>query len=323
MWVGGCPWQGPARGPNSGRFRWERGDHFLGASRAVRLDSMRAWCMAVLAALLVGCGGGDAGGTPAEVSVSCADEPRADAYVATMTKAGKNGELNITLVSSDPAPPAKGDNDWVLEILDADNQPVPGATLTVTPSMPDEGHGTPSTSSSRRARATASTTPLRSTSGCPGCGRSRSSRRAATSRTPRCSPSASKAESAVVHPQAEASAIQSRAADLSSGTWLTHAGQRGRVSWPSSSAVGVPGDHRCPSPPVRRGTRAFGGRSIVAFAMRASPSATPSTALISTSTRSARSCELPGRIAGASSTQFPRRRGPLQRDAHDARGPQL
>lgn len=98
--------------------------------------------VAILTALVAGCGGGDDDDGAVE-PVNCADEPRADIYVANMDKIGEGGQLGFVLVSSDPGPPAKGDNEWVIEVVDGDDQPVSGATITVTPFMPDHGHGTP------------------------------------------------------------------------------------------------------------------------------------------------------------------------------------
>ena len=89
--------------------------------------------------LALGCGqnsnGGDAG-------VGCTRDVRADTYAARLSKPGRSGALTFELVSSEPAPPARGDNRWVLRVLDASSAAVTGATLTVSPFMPDHGHGT-------------------------------------------------------------------------------------------------------------------------------------------------------------------------------------
>ena len=65
----------------------------LAETESAAMSLKRAIQPSVLAALLVGCGGGNDDGTPEEVN--CADEPRADTYVANMTKAGKNGAVKI------------------------------------------------------------------------------------------------------------------------------------------------------------------------------------------------------------------------------------
>ena len=78
---------------------------------------------------------------PGNDTVDCDDEPRADTYTAGMSKMGENG-VEFVLVSSDPTPPDRGDNNWTLQVLD-NSAPADGLTLDVVPFMPDHGHGTP------------------------------------------------------------------------------------------------------------------------------------------------------------------------------------
>lgn len=85
---------------------------------------------------LVGCGGGS------DTTTNCATETRAQVYRPGMQQRGDQGALNITLVDSTPGPPLKGDNTWTLQITDLAGAAQPGATLTVTPYMPDHRHGT-------------------------------------------------------------------------------------------------------------------------------------------------------------------------------------
>jgi hypothetical protein len=73
-------------------------------------------------------------------SSMCAMETRADTYAAGLSKA--DGTTTVKLLESNPAPPIRGQNDWTLEVLDGSGQPVSGAKITVTPFMPDHGHGT-------------------------------------------------------------------------------------------------------------------------------------------------------------------------------------
>lgn len=75
-------------------------------------------------------------------AVNCASETRADPYVAGMEASGSNG-YKVVLMSSTPAPPAKGDNEWQLQLVDTGDTPIDGATLELSPFMPDHGHGTP------------------------------------------------------------------------------------------------------------------------------------------------------------------------------------
>jgi hypothetical protein len=116
------------------------------------LVDRRALASAVLllASLLVsGCGGAGAGdASPAELSPhdpdasSCADDPRASPYAAGMTEQSQAGNFTLKLQTSQPAPPAKGDNTWDIQLVDAAGAPLDGATIDVVPFMPDHGHGT-------------------------------------------------------------------------------------------------------------------------------------------------------------------------------------
>jgi hypothetical protein len=84
----------------------------------------------------------DTGVVEAADTVSC-DDPREQAYAPNMQVTGKTGVFTFVLVSSSPAPPADEQNTWVVQVLDANGQPVTGATLSsVTPTMPLMSHGT-------------------------------------------------------------------------------------------------------------------------------------------------------------------------------------
>jgi hypothetical protein len=121
---------------------------------------MRWRCLALLA--LAGCGShgptaatsSDATGNSGDASddvavaddaligeVSCVDDTRVDHYTANLKKAGQKGVYTFQLSQSDPAPPAKGSNAFVLKITGADEKPV-GGDLLVSLKMPDHGHGT-------------------------------------------------------------------------------------------------------------------------------------------------------------------------------------
>jgi len=63
-------------------------------------------------------------------------------YGANMSVTGKGKLFHVELMSSSPAPPARGNDTWAFKVLDANNQPVSGATINVTPYMPDHRHGT-------------------------------------------------------------------------------------------------------------------------------------------------------------------------------------
>jgi hypothetical protein len=96
-----------------------------------------ALILALFPAGLSACGGST---QPQMQSSMCDSETRKDVYVAGLSKEGTG--MTVKLLQSDPAPPIRGTNDWTLEILDGSGQPVSGAMLTVTPVMPDHGHGT-------------------------------------------------------------------------------------------------------------------------------------------------------------------------------------
>jgi len=82
--------------------------------------------------------GGDAG-----PGFDCDQETRDDVFVAGLKKPGEGGLVTFELVSSAPAPPSRGDNDWVIRVLDAGGQPIAGAGVKVKPPfMPDHGHPT-------------------------------------------------------------------------------------------------------------------------------------------------------------------------------------
>jgi hypothetical protein len=86
--------------------------------------------------------GADAG---AEAGVtSCDGDSRAETYAAGMAQMGKSGVFKFVLQKSVPAPASAGSSlTWTLQILDASDKPVGGATFpTLKPWMPLHGHGT-------------------------------------------------------------------------------------------------------------------------------------------------------------------------------------
>ena len=93
-----------------------------------------------------GCGHDDGTAAPDAADdgaiVSCQMDARVEAYTANMAKTSKSGALTITLVQADPAPPARDNNTWTIKATDATGAAIDAAALTVTPFMPDHGHGT-------------------------------------------------------------------------------------------------------------------------------------------------------------------------------------
>ena len=86
------------------------------------------------------CGGGD-DTTGDDTHYDCAMEDRDDTFVVGLEKISPSG-IHFKLMESVPAPPARGDNHFILQLTDASSAAMPGASLTVVPYMPDHGHGT-------------------------------------------------------------------------------------------------------------------------------------------------------------------------------------
>ena len=74
-----------------------------------------------------------------EEPYNCEADDRDEEFVAGMQKTGTGG-MTFTLVSSLPAPPARNDNVWVVDVTSG-GQPYDGP-LDVIPFMPDHRHGT-------------------------------------------------------------------------------------------------------------------------------------------------------------------------------------
>jgi hypothetical protein len=63
-------------------------------------------------------------------------------YAPGIKKPGAAGRFDFTLVSSTPAPPALGDNLFVVQVSDPDGNAMSGE-LSVTLDMPEHGHPSP------------------------------------------------------------------------------------------------------------------------------------------------------------------------------------
>ncbi len=94
-----------------------------------------------LACLLVGCGSEDTQDDPGPDAAGFACAKPTDSYHAGLTKLGARNHFRITLLDADPAPPARYDNRWTVAVENAASAPVLGATLRVSPDMPEHGHG--------------------------------------------------------------------------------------------------------------------------------------------------------------------------------------
>jgi YtkA-like len=78
---------------------------------------------------------------PADGTVNCATETRADQLVSGMEKVGERGEVSFRLVTMTPSPPKRPDNAWVIH-LERGGVPLDGAAVGVKLFMPDHNHGT-------------------------------------------------------------------------------------------------------------------------------------------------------------------------------------
>lgn len=94
---------------------------------------------AYLLVLLAACGADDGDDT---MDIDCTKVTGADTFVVGLEKMGGGGTLNFKLLSATPAPPARGDNTWIVQITNA-GAPLEAAQLKVTPFMPSHQHGSP------------------------------------------------------------------------------------------------------------------------------------------------------------------------------------
>ena len=83
----------------------------------------------------------DGGSTPDTGQVSCLNDPRVDSYAAGLQTTGRAGLIVFRIDRADPAPPAKGTNTIVLQLLDNIGAHA-AVNLGVSLLMPDHGHGT-------------------------------------------------------------------------------------------------------------------------------------------------------------------------------------
>lgn len=104
-------------------------------SRLLRL-SVPALSLAGVA--LCACGGDDDPPADIDAGYDCTIETRDDEYTAGMELVGAKG-FTFRLVSSDPAPPERGDNTWIVEIEDGAGM-VDDGTVEVSTFMPDHQH---------------------------------------------------------------------------------------------------------------------------------------------------------------------------------------
>jgi hypothetical protein len=101
----------------------------------------------LLLCLVAACGVNKMQGDDIVTSYNCATDTRGEAFVPGLDH--PEAAADFKLVSSNPAPPSRGDNTWVLQInamaAGVVGDPMTGleADMSVTPFMPDHQHGSP------------------------------------------------------------------------------------------------------------------------------------------------------------------------------------
>ncbi|HMG21217.1 MAG TPA: FixH family protein [Kofleriaceae bacterium] len=105
---------------------------------------MRLLVLSLALTAVAACSGSDAP-PDADEALACQTSGRGDAYAVGFERPGQSGLLDFKFVSADPAPPGRNLNTWVIQInamtAGAAGAPVTGASMIVTPFMPDHQHG--------------------------------------------------------------------------------------------------------------------------------------------------------------------------------------
>ena len=106
---------------------------------------MRLAILACAVATTAACGGGNAA-PDADEGLACVEAKRGEDYHINLEHPGAKGQLDFVLMSAMPAPPGFSDNTWVVQVNAMTSgvvgAPATGATIIVTPFMPDHQHGT-------------------------------------------------------------------------------------------------------------------------------------------------------------------------------------
>jgi hypothetical protein len=78
----------------------------------------------------------------ASMSPDTSQQNGPDTYVVGLEKTGEESVFALRLADSMPSPRDTGRYTWLVTLVDADGQPVSGATIQAEPTMPAHGHGT-------------------------------------------------------------------------------------------------------------------------------------------------------------------------------------
>jgi hypothetical protein len=101
-----------------------------------------------LGLLAAACGSSSSGGSTTSTSTAtttvesvCASDPRATPFAEGMTVKSADGAVAVRVDHADPAPPTKGTDALSITVLDGAGKPLDGATVALSPYMPDHRHG--------------------------------------------------------------------------------------------------------------------------------------------------------------------------------------
>ena len=107
---------------------------------------MRHWMILCLGLGLAACGT-NSGDDDTDPPVDCSMVQGTDTFTVPLEHQGANGKIEFQMMSAEPAPPARGDNTWIVQLNSMASgvvgNPIDGATIHVTPFMPAHQHGTP------------------------------------------------------------------------------------------------------------------------------------------------------------------------------------
>jgi hypothetical protein len=104
-------------------------------------SSRVTFAFVLAAGMLAACGGSSSSPDAGDV-VNCQTDPRVATYAPNMSVKSSGGTMTFTLVQSNPAPPGRGNDTWIIHLSDVSGQALTNLSLSVLPFMPDHGHGT-------------------------------------------------------------------------------------------------------------------------------------------------------------------------------------